>query len=101
MSPQLTLFEIPAHGRARREDPATSKAAAATAPAADLSERILRALRLSKAGMTTRELAWLLKADLVSVSPRMRPLVEGGKVLDSGEKRVGDNGRASIVWRAA
>ncbi len=88
-------------GRARRRDPDTAKKAAASVPVADLEARVLRALRLSKAGMTTHELAWLLKVDLVSVSPRMRPLAEKGLVQDSGRRAVWpDSGRSSIVWRA-
>ena len=103
---QIGLFQIleqtppPEHGRARRVDPDTSKKAAAAVPVAYLEARVLRALKLSREGMTTHELAWLLKVDLVSVSPRMRPLVEKNLVRDSGERRRGDSGRASIVWKA-
>lgn len=86
-------------GRARRRDPDTAKKAAAKVLVADLEARVLKALRLLK-GATTHELAWLLKVDLVSVSPRMRPLAEKGLVQDSGERRRGESGRASIVWRA-
>lgn len=102
MNAQAKLFDdLPLEsGRARRRDPDTAKKAAASVPVADLEARVLRALRLSKAGMTTHELAWLLKVDLVSVSPRMRPLAEKGLVQDSGERRRGDSGRSSIVWRA-
>lgn len=102
---QIGLFQImeqssPEHGSARRLDPDTSKKAAASVPVADLEARVLRALRICKNGMTTHELSWLLKVDLVSVSPRMRPLVEKNLVVDSGERRSGDSGRKSIVWKA-
>src|SRR5260370_32383305 len=97
---QTNLFESPREsGRSRRRDPDTSKKAARSVPVADLEERVLRALRLLK-GATTHELAWLLKVDLVSVSPRMRPLVEKGLVQDSGKRRRGESGRSSIVWKA-
>lgn len=98
---QPNLFDDPPResGRARRRDPDTAKKAAAKVPVADLEARVLKALRLLK-GATTHELAWLLKVDLVSVSPRMRPLAEKGLVQDSGERRRGESGRASIVWRA-
>ncbi|MBZ5700287.1 MAG: hypothetical protein LAN84_00410 [Acidobacteriia bacterium] len=86
-------------GRSRRRDPDTAKKAAAAVPVADLEARVLQALRLLK-GATTHELAWFLKVDLVSVSPRMRPLAEKGLVRDSGERRRGESGRASIVWKA-
>ncbi len=103
-SQQFGLFQIMEQqtppARARRRDPDTAKKAAARVPVADLEGRVLRALRLSRDGMTTHELARLLKVDLVSVSPRMRPLAEKGLVQDSGERRKGDSGRASIVWMA-
>lgn len=87
-------------GKARLLDPDTSKQAAASVPVADLEARVLRALRICKEGMTTHELSWLLRVDLVSVSPRMRPLVDKNLVVDSGERRSGDSGRKSIVWKA-
>ena len=97
---QHTLFDLQEPARARRSDPDTSKQAAAVVPVADLEARVLRALRNSRAGMTTHELAWLLNMDLVSVSPRMRPLVEKNLVRNSGELRRGKSGRSSIVWVA-
>ena len=86
-------------GRARRRDPDTAKKAAAAVPVADLEYRVLDLLR-TFGGMTTHELAAALKVDLVSVSPRMRPLVEKGLAWDSGMRRRGESGRASIVWKA-
>lgn len=100
---QSSLFGDPPvaeMGRARRKDPDTSKKAAGAVRVADLEACVLRALRVSHAGMTTHELASLLKMDLVSVSPRMRPLAEKGLVRDSGDRRRGESGRASIVWKA-
>ena len=97
---QQNLFgdSAPQIGRARRRDPITSKRAAASAPVAELEDRVLRALRLSRDGLTTHELSFTLKVDLVSVSPRMKPLVRKGLVLNSGKFRRGNSGRASIVW---
>jgi hypothetical protein len=102
---QATLFDDAPDpkketARARRSDPDTSRAAAARTPVAALEDRVLRALRVSKEGMTTHELAWLLKLELVSVSPRMRPLAQKNLVRDTGERRASDNGRSSIVWKA-
>jgi hypothetical protein len=96
---QIDLFVE--HGRARSVDPDTSKKAAASFPVAELESRVLEALRWSGKGLTTHELSWFLKVDLVSVSPRMRPLVEKNLVVDSGERRRGDSGRSSIVWKVA
>jgi hypothetical protein len=99
---QPSLFDNPPPreaGRARRHDPDTAKKAAAAAPVAELEGRVLRLLRTS-GGMTTHELAKALFMDLVSISPRMRPLVEKGLARDSGERRCGESGRSSIVWKA-
>lgn len=99
---QASLFEhAPTeHGRARHADPPTAKAAAKSVDVADLERRVIEALRRFRwAGMTTHELAIYLNVDLVSVSPRMRPLVNKGFVIDSGERRVGESGRSSIVWK--
>lgn len=100
---QGTLFDIPAKratGASRRSDPPTAKAAAQSVPVADLSDRIMRALRITKEGRTTIELAWLLQVGRDSVSPRMKALVTKGLVVDSGETRKSENGRAAIVWKA-
>ena len=86
-------------GRARRNDPDTAKKAAASIKVADLEARVLDALRNS-AGLTTHELSRMLAVDLVSVSPRLRPLANKNLVCDSGERRRSENGRASIVWKA-
>jgi predicted transcriptional regulator len=97
---QGTLFSKPETGRARRNDPDTSKKAAASVKVADLEARVLDALRDHGDGLTTHELSKLLDVDLVSVSPRLRPLSNKNLVRDSGERRRGDNGRSSIVWKA-
>jgi hypothetical protein len=99
---QPSLFDNPPAreaGRARRRDPETAKKAAAAVRVGELEGLVLGRLR-SHGGMTTHELAAALSVDLVSISPRMRPLVEKGLARDSGERRRGESGRASIVWKA-
>lgn len=102
---QASLFEahLPEVGRARRNDPETSKKAAAKVAVIPLGMRIQLALRMHAnwGGLTTHELSRCLHVDLVSISPRMRPLVEKGIVKESGLHRRGDNGRISIVWKLA
>lgn len=99
MSAQASLFDLdPA--RARRSDPETSKAAARSIPVADLEKRVLEALRDHPLGLTSHDVANLLDLDLVSVSPRFRPLVEKGLILETSERRSGPSGRKSIVWKA-
>lgn len=102
---QIDLFQIPRParretGRARRRDPDTAKKAAGSVEVTDLEGRVVQALKLCRAGMTTHELARILKLELVTVSPRMRPLAEKGLVYDSRERRRGESGRSSIVWKA-
>lgn len=87
-------------GRSRRRDPDTAKKAAASIEVTDLEKRVVQALKLYRSGMTTHELAGRLQLELVTVSPRMRPLAEKGLVYDSAERRRGESGRKSIVWKA-
>jgi DNA-binding MarR family transcriptional regulator len=94
---QLTLFD---RGAYRRTDPRTSVAAAQSVEPAPLEALVLECLYRRPAGLTTHELADLLHLELVTVSPRMRPLASKGLVVDSGERRAGPSGRKSIVWRA-
>lgn len=82
---------------ARRTDPSTSHAAASAVDATRLETIVMKQLK-HHGGMTTHELADSTGLDLVSISPRMRPLVRKNLVRDSGKKRGGSNHRASIVW---
>jgi hypothetical protein len=93
---QHSLFDPLA--RARRNDPETSKDAARSVPVADLEASVLDTLKSHPSGLTSHEIARLLSAELVSVSPRLRPLVEKNLVKDSGRRRRGPSGRCSIVW---
>lgn len=88
---------------ARNTDPSTSHAAARAIVGAltELEARVLgELLRRGDDGATTHELAAALKLELVTVSPRLKPLAQKGCVIDSGLKRTGVSGRQSIVWRA-
>lgn len=95
----------PLFAHARRTDPATSRAAAASLSAATLTrleDLVLRACRdAGESGLTTIELADRLGIDRVTVSPRIRPLVEKGLLADSGARRKGPSGKSSVAWRAA
>lgn len=86
---------------ARSTDPATSHQAAFTfdAVAETIQQRILAELRgLGRGGMTTHALAAVLSLELVTVSPRMKPLVTAGLVRDSGRRSDSPSGRARIIW---
>jgi len=80
---------------ARATDPATSHAAAAKIDVTATEAIVLAALRERPAGLTSHEIANATGRDLVSISPRMKPLTIKGKVIPDGKR----NGRT--VWRLA
>lgn len=80
---------------ARQRDPATARAAAARVDTTALEGAVLDALRANPAGLTSHEIAECLNRDLVSISPRMRPLCGRGMVREAGRR----DGRT--VWRVA
>jgi hypothetical protein len=86
---------------ARSTDPATScQAAFQFDPAVSkIEQRILDELRgLGRGGLTTHALAAVLGLELVTVSPRMKPLVEKNLVRDSGRRAESPSGRKRIIW---
>jgi len=84
---------------ARRTDPDTSHIAAVTVDANRLEGFVLSILGQYPDGLTTREISTLLHSDMVSISPRMKPLEKKGLVERTAERR-GLSGRRSIVWRS-
>lgn len=88
---------------ARHTDPMTSEDAARSVrpETTRLENIVLDALkRRGDQGATTNELAELTGMSLVTISPRIRPLVRKGYVEDSGKRRSGTSGRKSTVWLA-
>jgi hypothetical protein len=83
---------------ARRTDPDTSHAAAASVKFTELEDLVLEQLFANPLGLTTRQLAAKLNRDLVSISPRIRPLVRKRAVRDSGRRVLGASRREQIVW---
>lgn len=89
------------HALARSTDPTTSHQAAfefdpnVTA----IEKRILDELgTFGRGGMTTHALAAVLGLELVTVSPRMKPLRVKGLVRDSGRRSESLSGRKRIIW---
>lgn len=85
---------------ARRNDPETSKAAAASAAEfrADHHARILAAL--ATCAGTIYELAAMTGIDHVAVARRLPELKAAGKAEPTGTTRPGHTGRECRVWRA-
>lgn len=69
----------------RSTDPLTSREAAARVPAASLETMVCHAL-LIRGPSTSHELADYLSLSLVTVSPRMAPLMRKGKVTVVGRR---------------
>lgn len=95
------VFDFDAPARARRTDPSTSKDAAASVNVTEMEAVVLRALAAHP--MTTHEIAAHTGVSLVTISPRIRPLVQKRLVREhqiEGKtvKRAGESGRMSIVW---
>lgn len=87
-------LSIDFHARARRTDPATSKAAARRVQVLTLNERVLANLRyFGPADSDT--LAMRMGMKLVTISPRLRPLERKGlvRVLEVRDRK--------IVWSVA
>jgi DNA-binding MarR family transcriptional regulator len=103
---QLSLLD---GAYARRSDPHTAHEAAQRVNVTDLESVVLEALR-ALGPSTSHEVAAHTGLDLVTVSPRFKPLEKKGLVrrrlneIDpfTGrvfyETRIGKSGRASVVW---
>lgn len=85
---------------ARADDLETSHEAAASISATELEATVLDALRRFPNGATSYQIAAALRFSLVTVSPRLRPLVSKGLAEDSGRRERGPSGRMRTVWRA-
>jgi len=87
---QLAL-DAPLRALARRRDPETSREAATRVDAKGLSDAVLA--ELARGPGTCHELAARMHEELVSISPRMKPLEGLGRVERAGKR----DGRT--VWR--
>lgn len=101
MHDQQSLFDIKAQqqARARKSDPETSHEAAGLVDAAGLMNMIEAELRQYPAGLTTQELADYLDRKLVSISPRMKPMEQAGRVKRAGKRKTPGNAQATI-WKS-
>jgi predicted transcriptional regulator len=82
----------------RNTDPDSSHAAARSLNLTRLEALVFNNLE-SAGPATTEELAQRMNMRLVTVSPRLRPLEEKGRVVRNGS-RLNPSGRKAIIWRA-
>lgn len=88
--------------RYRSTDPSTSREAAAFVRdhLPNLENLVFGAVkRAKKRGMILDELIDTLTLDKVTISPRLRPLVDKGLIFASFERRLGKSGRNQTVWK--
>lgn len=109
---QTDLFEMPAYMRARRNNPATSKAAAVRVKEFEEEHhaQIMAALKNHRGGMTVHEIAAFCKIDAHAVGKRMKKLEMDCKValviVSDGDTPDGytvltrktPSGRSARVW---
>lgn len=89
---------------ARHTDPDTSHMAADSFEKPDtnaMEARVLEALKAHPHGLTNHGIVEVTGLSWNTATPRIRPLVNKGLVVDSGDRRMGPAGRYCIVWKAA
>ena len=88
---------LPLFGAARKSDPQTSHAAAATAPAGEHQAVILEALALGPAGASgIAERCGLLPHQ---VNKRLTELARTGRIVETGRVVRSASGRGEREWR--
>ena len=87
---------------ARTTDPTTSHQAAqrVALEACRMEVIVLEAIKLFPEGATSHEIVEATGLTWQTATPRIRPLVNKGLVVDSGVRRPGPTGKKCIVWRA-
>ena len=84
---------------ARRSDPATSHAAAATAPVAEHQAKILDALAIGPAGASGVAVRCGLSSH--QVNKRLTELAKAGRIVETGRLVRSGSGRQEREWRVA
>jgi hypothetical protein len=95
------LNKLMTTGLARATDPQTSKDAAKTVDASKMEKIVLEAIRGFPDGCISQEVECVLaQYRSSSITPRYKPLLKKGLIVDTGEKRPGFSGRSQRVMRA-
>lgn len=85
-------------GLARGSDPDTSHAAAGSVDATEMEARVLAAIRKFPEGCIGDQIERELPSLRIwSISPRIKPLIKKGLVVDTGQRRPGASGRGQRV----
>ena len=87
---------LPLFAAARRSDPATSHAAAATAPVAEHQAVILDALAIGPAGASGIAARCGLSSH--QVNKRLTELARGGRIVETGRTVRSGSGRGEREW---
>ena len=88
---------------ARSTDPETSEQAAERMRGEEanrVESVVLHALKRNPKGLTNHEIVEWTGLTWNTCTPRIRPLVRKGLVVDSGERRQGPTNRKCVVWKA-
>lgn len=91
-------------GLARRGDPDTSKAAAASVKVGRIEQAVYECLcnaaRGGLPGLTAETVSRIIGIDKQSVTPRFRRLADMGMIRETPERQKNSSGRSAIVWTA-
>jgi hypothetical protein len=86
---------------ARKTDPQTSKEAAKTVDVNKMEQLVLDVIKSFPDGCISQDVeSALAQYRASSITPRYRPLMKKGLIVDTGEKRPGFSGRNQRVMRA-
>ena len=95
------LSEMVSRGFARATDPDTSKEAALSIDVTNMEKVVLDAIKAFPDGCILEELErHLPDVRPSSISPRLRPLMRKGLVIDTFKKRPGSSGRNQRILKA-
>ena len=94
---QDAMESLPLFAAARRSDPATSHAAAKTAPVAEHQRIIMDALAQGPAGAS----GIAARCGLLphQVNRRIHELAKGGRIVETGRTVRSNSGRSEREWR--
>jgi len=86
---------------ARKTDPQTSKEAAKTVDVNKMEQLVLDVIKSFPEGCISQDVeSALAQYRASSITPRYRPLIHKGLVVDTGQKRPGFSGRNQRVMKA-